>query len=571
MICWWSLFLLILAINISSNNGDVFTSMADVGTLVGSAQRLTHVLQELVRAEKERIQVIEKFVKEQKEFNQNLLIRSNREGNSAQLYHPITAFRFVKHLGVDWQYYSQLIGLNLAATAVDEVKRLSDSHQIKLPVEDDLKGASEALVRLQHTYDLDEDVVASGDIPGVPTKTKNLTSVDCFLLGINLAHLHFHDYAHRWLNLSLSLYEKEDKAPREFGQPQLRKAEILDWLQHSVYNHGDAPWALELSEQLLKLDPEFPNVKENIQVYKDFIASKNLEGKPADNKQKLVRGGHYERLCRGEGQLNKTVLSLLRCFYETWNNPSLLLQPLKFEMAYTDPEIYIIHDVALNSQIERVKLVSRKHMKRAMVVKAGTGDSETARIRISKSAFIAEQEDPVIGELNRRIGQVTNLNMEVAENLQMANYGIGGHYDAHFDHFRTLKEINYAQMHENWGDRIATLLVYLSDVEAGGATVFPRLNVTLYPQRGSAAFWYNLHRDGLGNENMLHAGCPVLSGVKWISNKWIREKFQDPARPCGLQPDSPEWVDGWPDPPGTEKKKADDYSSHIFGNGSPVK
>lgn len=55
----------------------------------------------------------------------------------------------------------------------------------------------------------------------------------------------------------------------------------------------------------------------------------------------------------------------------------------------------------------------------------------------------------------------------------------------------------------------------MSNVEAGGATVFPTLNVALWPQKGSAAFWYNLHLNGEGNVNTRHAACPVLTGSKW--------------------------------------------------------
>jgi prolyl 4-hydroxylase len=58
-------------------------------------------------------------------------------------------------------------------------------------------------------------------------------------------------------------------------------------------------------------------------------------------------------------------------------------------------------------------------------------------------------------------------------------------------------------------------VVQLNDVPVGGATVFPKLKVTLWPERGAAAVWFNLHRDGVGDVRTQHAGCPVLVGTKW--------------------------------------------------------
>lgn len=55
------------------------------------------------------------------------------------------------------------------------------------------------------------------------------------------------------------------------------------------------------------------------------------------------------------------------------------------------------------------------------------------------------------------------------EQFQIANYGIGGQYNPHYDYF-----IDEENMKNN---RIATWLGYISEVQGGGGTAFPLLSL----------------------------------------------------------------------------------------------
>lgn len=70
------------------------------------------------------------------------------------------------------------------------------------------------------------------------------------------------------------------------------------------------------------------------------------------------------------------------------------------------------------------------------------------------------------------------LYIENGEDLQVLHYEPGQKYDPHFDYF--VDKVNIAR----GGHRIATVLMYLSDVEKGGETVFPSAEVS----RGSTFY-----------------------------------------------------------------------------------
>ncbi|CAN7999782.1 unnamed protein product, partial [Ixodes hexagonus] len=242
----------------------------------------------------------------------------------------------------------------------------------------------------------------------------------------------------------------------------------------------------------------------------------------------------FSQLCDAEFPDNGTA-GHLRCRLATnGNHPLLLLQPLKLEVLLEDPRIVLVHDFVGARERRMIRELAYPVLYRATVRE--NRQQHVASYRISKAAFLGDQHHPAIAGLSRRIAAATGLSMSSAEDLQVVNYGVGGHYSPHFDF--TSEGQPQAVWETVWGQRQATWLMYLSTVERGGATLFKRLRVKVQPEAGMALFWHNLPP---GNSNSLpsccrtrsvgdvrteHGGCPVLVGSKWIATKWIHEAGQ---------------------------------------------
>ena len=82
------------------------------------------------------------------------------------------------------------------------------------------------------------------------------------------------------------------------------------------------------------------------------------------------------------------------------------------------------------------------------------------------------------------------------------------------------------------GVRMITFMIYLTDVEAGGHTVFPQAGISVKPVMGSALYWFNAGAKYNYDSRSFHLGCPVLYGNKWIANKWIKQLASFESYPC---------------------------------------
>ena len=67
----------------------------------------------------------------------------------------------------------------------------------------------------------------------------------------------------------------------------------------------------------------------------------------------------------------------------------------------------------------------------------------------------------------------------------MTNLGIGGSY-----HSNNINSSDSTFVSRNeLTQHMATFLMFLTNTEAGGATIFPNLGLTIWPKKGDAVFW----------------------------------------------------------------------------------
>eukprot|EP00578_Thalassiosira_sp_NH16_P012376 CAMPEP_0181123802 /NCGR_PEP_ID=MMETSP1071-20121207/26114_1 /TAXON_ID=35127 /ORGANISM="Thalassiosira sp., Strain NH16" /LENGTH=414 /DNA_ID=CAMNT_0023209009 /DNA_START=89 /DNA_END=1333 /DNA_ORIENTATION=+ len=147
--------------------------------------------------------------------------------------------------------------------------------------------------------------------------------------------------------------------------------------------------------------------------------------------------------------------------------------------------------------------------------------------------------------------QLLSVGLSQMEEPQIVRYRTGEEFSWHYD------EIPSTQL-SNGGQRLATLLVYLNDMEegSGGGTVFRDLSpptvssrngkrkrskgpansntnqLTVRPKMGTALLFFPSYKDGTPDVRTLHKGEVALD-TKMIAQLWIHEREYRAAVPEG--------------------------------------
>ena len=187
------------------------------------------------------------------------------------------------------------------------------------------------------------------------------------------------------------------------------------------------------------------------------------------------------------------------------------------------PRVVLFGNLLSDDECDALITLSRAKVQRSSVVNASTGAYDIHPARTSAGTYFNRGENELLQRIERRIAELVDCPLEHGEPIQVLHYQPGGEYKPHFDYFDPVHPGNQEVLAQG-GQRIATLIMYLNDVEQGGSTVFPEIGLDVLPRKGHAVYFAYSDDAGALDARTLHGGSPVTGGEKWIATKWFRQR-----------------------------------------------
>ncbi|CAK8562503.1 unnamed protein product [Lathyrus sativus] len=211
---------------------------------------------------------------------------------------------------------------------------------------------------------------------------------------------------------------------------------------------------------------------------------------------------------------------------------------IPFQVLSWKPRALYFPNFATAEQCETIVAAAKVGLKpSSLALRKGETAENTKGIRTSSGVFLSASEDKTgtLDVIEEKIARATMIPRSHGEAFNILRYEIGQRYNSHYDAF------NPTEYGPQKSQRMASFLLYLTDVQDGGETMFPFENglnmdgsygyedcigLKVKPRQGDGLLFYSLLPNGTIDQTSLHGSCPVIKGQKWVATKWIRDHDQ---------------------------------------------
>ncbi|XP_055898850.1 prolyl 4-hydroxylase subunit alpha-2-like isoform X2 [Biomphalaria glabrata] len=446
---------------VQRTSSDVMMSSMKIERMVENEESLLQQLKTFIDDQLDRIKVMTQFF-----ADRWLEIHMDNSTTQAELDHPNAIFLVIKHFS---EKYGTALGNKLDiflqfATLPDDIF-LSD--------EEDIHTASLALIRLQKLYNLSVSDMINGDYLGF--KGPSLTSLDAFEIGLHALEDKDINKSLEWLHASLAT-QSDGTYSQWKGEEKLDIATVKAIMGHTYLYFGEVEEAESLDNETKTLNTNHSLVLR----VKNALRKTETEEDGAELEESSIYYDNYTKLCRLQSQLYEEPPNDVRlvCRYRETLLPYYRFQE---ELLSISPFVSLIYKFTTDAESEFFKTAVRNKLVRGRTFK-GKHPGVVSKGRTGHIAWVDNEDSELANQVAEKITQVTGLKASridySAESYQVVNYGLAGHYYVHMD----AKQDTF--------ERILTFLIYLSDVEMGGNTIFPNVGISVSPQKFSPSGYY---------------------------------------------------------------------------------
>jgi len=183
---------------------------------------------------------------------------------------------------------------------------------------------------------------------------------------------------------------------------------------------------------------------------------------------------------------------------------------------HEDPDIYAVDQFLSEKECSSIISKASLHLKPCLVKNEFTGAVEKDLSRTSTNTNLPQSEAPTIVS---KLSSLISCEVNRLEILQVLRYTRGQEFRPHTDGF----EGPTSACGFEKSNRLVTVFCYLNDVEKGGSTYFPAIDLDIKPKQGMAVIHFPSDVTLFGDERTLHQGMHAIDD-KWLLTTWAWSK-----------------------------------------------